>query len=336
MGDLLAMQQLGRPVAQSGVLQRLLGQAFDVIHFHNVSLMGGPAVLELSRALKLYTMHEHWLVCPMHVLWRMGREPCEVRSCIRCQIAGRRPPQLWRHTTLLERATRAVDLFLGPSRFTIEKHRELGFSGPMHLLPHFIDTPEEAAEGEQPPHPRPYFLFVGRLEPLKGAHVLVDAFRRFRGADLLLAGDGTERQALEQASQDQSHVHLLGRRSPSELAAYYRHAIATVVPSIGYETFGLTAAESCAAGTPIVVHDRGPLPELARDTGAGLCYRTPEELIARLERLVSDDALREKLARNAARAHQERWTRERHLDAYEGVVAELQRARSAGNGAEHA
>jgi hypothetical protein len=46
--------------------------------------------------------------------------------------------------------------------------------------------------------------------------------------------------------------------------------------------------------------------------------------------------LREKLARNAARAHQQHWTRERHLDAYEGLVAELLSARSAGNGTEHA
>ena len=48
---------------------------------------GGEAcgyVVELGDGIKLYTAHEHWLVCPMHVLWRHGRELCTGRQCLRC------------------------------------------------------------------------------------------------------------------------------------------------------------------------------------------------------------------------------------------------------------
>ena len=38
-------------------------------------------------ALKVYTTHEHWLVCPMHVLWRFDRELCERPDCLRCTLA---------------------------------------------------------------------------------------------------------------------------------------------------------------------------------------------------------------------------------------------------------
>jgi glycosyltransferase involved in cell wall biosynthesis len=295
---------------------------FDVIHFHNVSLLGGPAVLALGHALKLYTMHEHWLVCPMHVLWRYDREPCAQRTCVRCQLAGRRPPQLWRLGGARDRFARHVDRFLSPSRFTLEKHRELGFRAPIVELAHFVNPP--AGEPDAPScHPRPYFLFVGRLERLKGAHALIDAFREVRDWDLVIAGDGNQRAELEEQSRDLPHVHLLGRKTPEELGAYYRHALATVVPSLCFEVFGLTAAESCAVGTPILVHDLGALPELARDAGAGLTYRSSDELVACIRRLGQDAGLRRRLGKAAREAYLRRWTRDRHLDAYERTIQEL-------------
>ena len=67
----------GRPLLSRRSIQAVLErERFDVIHFHNVSLIGGPGVLSYGRAPKLYTMHEHWLVCPMHVLFKNNRELC--------------------------------------------------------------------------------------------------------------------------------------------------------------------------------------------------------------------------------------------------------------------
>src|SRR5512132_636493 len=59
----LATQQTGLPFFKSRELHAVLGQNFDVIHYHNISLLG-PKVLQYGRGLKLYTMHEYWLVCP--------------------------------------------------------------------------------------------------------------------------------------------------------------------------------------------------------------------------------------------------------------------------------
>ncbi len=54
------------------------GGGFDVVHFHNISLIGGPGVIELAPAgaTTVMTLHEHWLVCPTSLLWKFGREPC--------------------------------------------------------------------------------------------------------------------------------------------------------------------------------------------------------------------------------------------------------------------
>jgi glycosyltransferase involved in cell wall biosynthesis len=56
-------QQTGWPVFKSSQLKSILEKPFDVIHFHNISLVGGPKVLEYGRAVKLYTLHEYWLIC---------------------------------------------------------------------------------------------------------------------------------------------------------------------------------------------------------------------------------------------------------------------------------
>ncbi|MHC4108387.1 MAG: glycosyltransferase, partial [Planctomycetota bacterium] len=297
--ELLTMQQTGRSWLHRRRLREILeNRRFDVIHFHNVSLMGGPAVLRLGAAIKLYTLHEHWLVCPMHVLWRYGREVCEKRTCIRCQLVGWRPPQWWRYTALLKRSLRSIDAFIAPSLFVLRKHRELGLDLPVRHIPHFVVPPPEDAvagpRGEAAPE-GDFFLFAGRVEPAKGAGALVRVFRRYRKAGLVIAGDGGQRARLEAEARDLPHVRFVGRLTPRELAVFYRRAIGVIVPSACHEVFGLTAAEAFAVGTPAIVRDRGALPELIEATGGGFVFRTEDELLDRMERLRAAPALRGRL-----------------------------------------
>ena len=206
----------------------------------------------------------------MHVLFRYNREPCVEPHCLRCTLAFRRPPQLWRYTGLLERAVKHVDLFLSPSRFTFEAHRAVG-------SPHRCATcrtscrrtPSEqvVTEGGS----RPYFLYVGRLERLKGVQVLIDAFRHYRQADLLIVGEGTMGAELRRRAEGLDHVRFLGRLHPSELAQLYDGAVALVVPSIGYEVFGIVALEAFARRKPAIAHDLGALTEVIEDSAAGCC-----------------------------------------------------------------
>ena len=168
-------QQLGRPVANGRRIARILDEGrFDVINYHNISLVGGPGLLAYGDALKLYMAHEHWLVCASHVLWRHNREPCDEQECTKCVLAFRRPPQLWRYTGAMERQGRNVDSFIAMSEFSRRKHGEFGFPYPMEVLPYFLPDPEpgesmpQRADPGDRPQERPYFLFVGRLEKLKG------------------------------------------------------------------------------------------------------------------------------------------------------------------------
>lgn len=322
----------GLPVLKRRRLAEVFdGEDFDVVHFHNVSLVGGPGVLRYGNGVKLYTMHEHWLVCPMHVLWKNDREPCVEPACLRCTLAFRRPPQLWRHTNLLARELRHIDAFLSPSRFSIEQHRTRGFDRPVRHLPLFIPTP--AAEAAAPSWPRPYFLFVGRLERIKGLDTLLAAFHRYRAADLVVAGEGTQMPELRRQASDLPHVHFLGRTTPPALAGLYAGATALVVPSVGFEVAPLVALEAFAQRTPVIVRDLGGLPEAVHDSGAGYTYSTEDELVAAMEALRTDDGLRRELGDRGYRSFRERWSEEQHLGRYLGIVAELRERRASAAGA---
>jgi glycosyltransferase involved in cell wall biosynthesis len=283
--------------------------------------MSGPGVLGYGDAVKLYTTHEYWLVCPTHMLWKLNREPCVEPTCLRCTLAFHRPPQLWRYTSLLARELEHVDLFLAPSRFTLEAHRQRGFTRPMRHLPYFV--PEEAAAPVAPhAHERPYFLFVGRLEKLKGVQSLIERFRTYREADLLIAGEGTYSSELRRLARGLDHVRFLGRVHAAELPPLYAGAIALLCPSLWYEVFGIVALEAFAQKTPVIVSDMGALPEVVEDSGGGLVCRSSEELLEAMERVRRDEALRNELGARGHDAWLRLWTEEPHLERYFASIEE--------------
>jgi glycosyltransferase involved in cell wall biosynthesis len=309
--SILLTQQLGRPVVQGKTIQRLLDDGdYDVIVYNNLSLVGGPGLLSYGKALKLYMAHEHWLVCPSHVLWRHGRELCTGRQCLRCVLSYRRPPQLWRYTGLLERQLKHVDTFIAMSEFSRAKHREFGFSRDMEVVNYFLpDTGSgHSTSDSAPPHDRPYFLFVGRLEKIKGLDDVIPVFRNYSGADLVIAGDGEYAVNLKRLAAGNPRIRFLGRVAPEQLDRYYQHAIALVVPSVCFETFGIILIESFRQSTPVLARRIGPFPEIIARSGGGLLFDGPDDLVDSMQRIQSEPALRDSMARQGRTAFLKYWS----------------------------
>ena len=146
--------------------------------------------------------------------------PCDKPECLRCVLHGRRPPQLWRYTGLLRRTSRHVDAFIAPSRFTVAMHAERGFSRPLEHLPHFIDRVDDDWRRPGPrPHDRPYFLFVGRLESIKGLQTVIPLWADVHEADLLIAGTGTYEGELRAMAGSNPRIKFLGALPQRALGA---------------------------------------------------------------------------------------------------------------------
>ena len=319
----LLTQQLGRPVANGGRIRRLLaGGGYDVINYHNVSLVGGPGLFKYGDAVKLYMAHEHWLVCPTHVLWRYNQELCTGKQCLRCTLSYRRPPQLWRMTGYLERELRHVDAIIAMSDFSRRKHAEFGLKQPMEVLPYFLPDPEPGGAGvaDGRPQDRPYFLFVGRLEKIKGLDDVIPLFRRYPDADLLIAGDGEYGATLRELAREVPNVRFLGRVTPDELRRYYQHAVALIVPSVCFETFGIILIESFKQSTPVIARRIGPFPEIVEQSGGGELFSTGEELLAAMGRLQQDGGYRKTKAEAGYRAYVEKYSESAVVPQYLAIV----------------
>jgi glycosyltransferase involved in cell wall biosynthesis len=314
-------QQTGRPTLKGrSIAEVLRSRPHDVIHFHNTSLLG-PGILPVespgSKAVKIYTTHEHWLICPTHVLWKFNREPCREPECLRCTLIHKRPPQVWRYTGWLKRMSAHVDQFVAPSRFTARMHAERGFPSPVAHLPNFIDLVDQDWRNPGPrPQSEPYFLFVGRLELIKGLQTLIGIWDRVGPYDLLVAGTGSYEPQLRAMAAGNPRIKFLGPLPQEKLGALYYHALACIVPSVTYETFGLTSVEAFARKTPVVVRDLGALPEIVEDSRGGFVYRTDEELLAGLGQIANSPGLRAELGEKGYRALVHLWSREAHMKMY--------------------
>ena len=313
MTSALLTQQFGRPVVNGDRIRGIVDTGhYDVVNFHNISLIGGPGLLSYGNgAVTLYMAHEHWLVCPMHVLWRHGRELCVGRECIKCSLSYRRPPQLWRYSGYLENEIANVDTVIAMSAFSRDKHYEFGFTREMEVLPYFLPDPESPSPPQAvgaSPNARPYFFFAGRLERIKGLDDVIPVFKDFPDADLVIAGDGTHAPQLRELAAGLPNVRFLGRIAPEELRRYYQHAIALVVPSECYETFGIVLIESFRQGTPVLARRLGPFPEIVSLSGGGELFSNRAELLASMRRLQGDPAYRASLSVSGYRAYVERWS----------------------------
>jgi glycosyltransferase involved in cell wall biosynthesis len=231
---------------------------------------------------------------------------------------------MWRYTGLLARAARHVDQFLAPSRFTMRMHAARGFTNPMTYLPNFIDCADHEWQRPAPrPHERPYFFFAGRLETIKGLQTLIDLWPRAQNYDLLVAGTGTNEFDLRARAAGNRRIRFLGGLPPSEMGGFYYHAIACLVPSLTYETFGLTSIEAFARKTPAIVRDLGALPEVVQDSGGGFVYRTDDELLDAMNRLAASPALRGELAEKGYDGFRRWWSRDAHLAQYSDLLNRL-------------
>lgn len=146
---------------------------------------------------------------------------------------------------------------------------------------------------------RPYFLFVGSLEPKKNAATLLAAFalalKSGLRADLAIGGRiswaAPEIEELARSTPAlREHVHLLGFVPTDDLPALTAGARALSLPS-RYEGFGLPIVEAMAAGRPVICSNRTALPEIAG--GAAMLHDPddPEMLAEHLLGLAADDKL---------------------------------------------
>ena len=255
-------------------------------------------------------------------MFKFKRAPCTRKSCFLCSLVYKRPPQWWRYFGLLEAAAKHVDTFLAPSRFVQDLHRKMGFKGSFVHLPNFV--PEVPLATPPPPKGKPSFLFVGRLEKLKGLQTILPLFRRYDKASLQVVGRGDYEPQLRRLAGGCDNVQFLGHVDDfKRLQDLYRGALALIVPSIGYEVCPLVLLEAFRQQRPVIARNLGGMPEIIEESGGGFVYNTEEELVAAMDQLVADRSLGQRLGLRGFRGYQKNWTTEAHIERYLSLIQKI-------------
>lgn len=154
---------------------------------------------------------------------------------------------------------------------------------------------------------RPYFLFVGTLEPRKNLHRLLEAYATLsedikKNILLVIAGGkgwgGVDVQAVAAQLGLSDCIRAVGYVSEESLATLYAHAIFLTMPSL-YEGFGLPLLEAMARGTPVLTSDCSSMPEVAGDAGLLVNPHDVGSIANGLLTLIINEKLRQDMAQRA-------------------------------------
>lgn len=161
---------------------------------------------------------------------------------------------------------------------------------------------------------KPYVLFVGAIEPRKNVDTLLDAWHLLKAGvrkeyELVIAGatGWSSEKTLARLLAGLPDVKYLGYVAEERLPGLTAGATAFVYPSL-YEGFGFPVAQAMACGVPIITSNNSCLPEIAGEGALLIDPRSPSELAAAIERVLTSPSLRERLGRaGAERARRYRW-----------------------------
>ncbi len=254
--------------------------------------------------------------------------------------------EVWRaQKRLVERALRAADAVVAPSRFTASVVQQTAGIDDRRLvvLPHVLTREMPIATGARPqPRSRPRVLSVARLVPehaYKGIDTLLTAWPRVLEAvpqaELQIVGDGPDRPRLEAEARRlglDGRVRFAGALDDAALARAYGEATVFALPvrtmvgsQAGGEGFGLVYLEAAAAGLPAVAGNGGAIPEVVRDGETGLLVdpQAPDEVARAIVRLLRDPELARRMGETAQRRALEEFSFERYRRRLGELVARV-------------
>jgi glycosyltransferase involved in cell wall biosynthesis len=254
----------------------------DIVHLQNIHAHITPSVIFEARQRSIpvvWTLHDYKLVCPnSHFLidrtgeiceacrggrfWQATRKRCKKNSLPASSMASL---EAYAHRWMNVRGR--AEAFLCPSAFLRSKMLENGFeeSKTIHLPLFLPDRAFEASSAD-----RGYILFLGKLEPFKGIHVLLEAARRVPEVSVILAGYVEEPLWSQLSGNLPPNVTYAGFKTGPELADLLGEARALVLPSLWYENQPFSILEAFAMGKPVIASDLGGMSELVGGNERGL------------------------------------------------------------------
>jgi glycosyltransferase involved in cell wall biosynthesis len=282
----------------------------DVVHVINPILLGIAGVLSARR-------QHRPLIASYHT---------DVARYARCYRLGVLTPAIW---LLLRTLHRRADLNLVTSTTSRARLSAHGIER-IRLWPRGVDVHRFHPAAGRPiaSSGKPVALYVGRLATEKGLDQLAGLADPGSGFDLVLVGDGPQRDRLQRELG--GSARFAGALTGSALSDAYRRADVFVFPSTT-DTLGLVLLEALASGLPIVAADSPASREILGDCAAARLFPAdrPEQLVPLIRELLASTSIDglALIARRHATGHDWQAATARLLDFYRHVSASTDTSR---------
>lgn len=304
---------------------------YSIAHLH---IYYGKLTASILNPLKsagvpiVQTLHEYKLVCPTYKL-HDGTANCSackgnnfynaiVKKCNRGSVARSALSMLEAYASVWMGSQHLIDHFITVSDFQRHEILKMGFSDEKISTVHnFVDLekfPSNYTAGEN------YALYFGRIEKVKGLEVLLDAVELIPdNIRIFIAGDGEYKSEMlnriEKSDILRKRIHYIGFLKGQELSKAIAQAKFIIVPSVWYETFGLTVVEAMAYSKPVIGSNIGGITEIIEDeeTGYLVAPNDKEQLAERIQTLYADNALIKEMGLKARVRVETKFSKESHF-----------------------
>ncbi len=294
------------PELVAGLARVLRQERPDIVHAHNWMVHAYLPLKPFFPARLVQTLHDYSLICAKKQLMR-DDGPCSgpgVSKCLSC--AKQHYGAVKGGVTYLANqassvvARRMVDKFLAVSHAVADLNGLGGAGSKCDVVPNFVSDDVGVLAPEPDPRMRQlpagsYLLFVGDLNRQKGVSVLLEAYCRLRRAPpLVLIG-----RASPDGPRDlPAKVHVFSAWPHAAVMQAWQRCQFGIAPSVGQEACSTVVIEGMALGKPMIVTAVGGMPDLVEHEQNGLIVPPDDAgaLAAAMQRLIDDDALRQRLA----------------------------------------
>ena len=221
-----------------------------------------------------------------------------------------------------------IDQFVTTNSFMYQKMLESGWpEDKLTCIPTFTDI-KKLSHSENFLKNN-YICYIGRIENLKGIHILIDAFIKMKKRTkndvvLKIAGTGSGAYLSELKNKIRNYdmescIQFVGQLDILAISKFLGKALFSVVPSLCFENLPNSILESYSCGTPVFASDIGSLSGCVKEGVTGVLFKCGDvnDLADKLEFYLNNQSLLPEMAVNSRREALDKYAPEVHIASLE-------------------
>lgn len=258
-------------------------ESIDVVHVHNTLSMISQSVYYAALSMNVpvvQTVHNFRMLCPAATFYRDGHicEDCVKKGLMcavkhKCYRGSRAQTLVCVINTLFHRMTGIYGKinYICLTEFNKTKLLQLRQISAEQVSVKPNAVPDFGGEAES----KDYYVFVGRLEEIKGIDILTEAFKTLPDIKLKIVGSGVLEEKVRNRinAENINNIELLGYKSRDDVNKIMKNAKAIIMCSQWYETFGMVIAEAFSCGIPAIVGNIGNIKDMIRQGENGVLFK---------------------------------------------------------------